>query len=139
MPGNAVAAGLLGVAASYLANGAVFVLTAALVVPALLALWAIRPAHYADSSNDHPSMQHPRVMRQRPDRPWHIFGLAGLHIFCVCTMLFHLSNAAMLPLALNALAKRGGDAGVVISAAIIVPQIVAVLIAPWIGGAARRL
>jgi MFS family permease len=115
--GNAVGAGLLGVAASHLANGAVFVLTAALVIPALLALWAIRPEHYTDPSDDHPSMQHPRVLRQRPDRPWHIYRLAPLHVFCVCTVLFHMSNAAMLPLALNALAKRGGDTGLVISAA----------------------
>jgi MFS family permease len=50
-----------------------------------------------------------------------------------------MSNAAMLPLALNDLAKRGGNTGLVISAAIIVPQIVAALIAPWIGDAAQRL
>jgi predicted MFS family arabinose efflux permease len=136
--GNAVAAGLLGVIASYLSNRAVFALAAALVIPALLALLAIRPEHYADPGDDHPSMQHPRALRQRADRPWHIFGVASLHVFCVCTALFHLSNAAMLPLALNALAKRSGDVGLVVSAAIVVPQIVAALIAPWIGRAAQR-
>src|SRR5208282_5343790 len=83
--GNAVAAGLLGVIASYLSNRAVFALTAALVIPALLALLAIHPKHYADPSDDHPSMLHPRVLRQRPERPWVIFGVASLHVFCVCT------------------------------------------------------
>lgn len=136
--GNAVAAGLLGVVASYLATRAVFALTALLVAPAIVALWVIKPAHYADPTDDHPSMQHPRVMRQRPERPWHIFHSASLHVFAVCMVLFSLSNTAMLPLALNALAKRGGETGLAVSAAIIVPQLIAAAIAPWIGGAAQR-
>ncbi len=136
--GNAAAAGLLGAAASYLATGAVFLLTAALVIPALLSLLAIHPTHYVDPTHDHPSLQHPRVMRRRPERFWHIYRLHSLHVFAAATVLFHMSNAAMLPLALNALAERGGNTGLVISAAIVVPQVVAALIAPWIGGAAQR-
>ena len=116
-----------------------FLVTAALVIPALLALLAIRPEHYVDAADDHPSMQHPRVMRKRPVRFWHIYRLHSLHIFAAATVLFHLSNAAMLPLALNDLAKRGGNTGLVISAAIIVPQIVSAVIAPWVGRAAQRL
>ncbi len=137
--GNAAAAGLLGAAASYLPTGAVFLLTAALVIPALLALLAIHPSHYVDPADDHPSLQHPRVMRKRPERFWHIYRLRSLHVFAGATVLFHMSNAAMLPLALNDLAKRGGNTGLVISAAIIVPQVIAALIAPWIGGMAQRL
>ena len=136
--GNAIAAALLGVVASYLSNRAVFAFTALLVIPAIVALWAIHPRHYVDPSGDHPSMRHPRVLRKGPDRPWHIFQSASLHVFAVCMVLFSLANAAMLPLALNALAKRGGDTGLVVSAAIIVPQLIAALIAPWIGGAAQR-
>ena len=49
-------------------------------------------------------------------------------------MLFHFANAAMLPLALNALSKHGEQSGLVISAAIIVPQIVvAAGCSPWAG------
>jgi MFS family permease len=92
--GNAAAAGLLGAAASTLATGAVFLLTAALVVPELLALLAIRPAHYVDPADDHPSLQHPRVMRKRPERPWHIYRLRSLHVFAAATVLFHMSDAA---------------------------------------------
>src|SRR5580704_3288022 len=55
--GNAAAAGLLGAAASYLPNGVVFLLTAALVIPALLALLLIHPKHYVDPADDHPSLQ----------------------------------------------------------------------------------
>jgi MFS family permease len=137
--GNAAAAGLLGAAASYLPTGAVFLLTAALVIPALLALLLIHPMHYVDPTEDHPSLQHPRVMRKRPERFWHIYRLHSLHVFAAATVLFHMSNAAMLPLALNDLARRGGNTGLVISAAIVVPQVVAALIAPWIGTMAQRL
>ena len=63
---------------------------------------------------------------------------SALHVFAVCTALFALANAAMLPLALNALTKRTGNTGLVVSAAIVLPQIVAALIAPWIGNAAQR-
>ena len=42
----------------------------------------------------------------------------------LCAVLFHLSNAAMLPLALNELAQRGEAPGLMVSAAIIVPQII---------------
>jgi MFS family permease len=136
--GNAAAAGVLGAAASYLPTGAVFLVTAALVIPAVLALLLIGPAHYVDPADDHPSLQHPRVMRKQPERPWHIYRLHSLHIFAVATVLFHMSNAAMLPLALIGLEKRGGNPGLVISAAIIVPQIVSALIAPSIGSAAQR-
>ena len=136
--GNAVAAGLLGVVASILSNGAVFALTAALVIPALWALLSIEPAQEAPPADGHPSMQHPRVLREGPHRPWCIFHFTSLHVFAICMVLFSLGNAAMLPLALNALTKRTGDAGLVVSAAIIVPQVIAAVIAPWIGGAAQR-
>jgi predicted MFS family arabinose efflux permease len=54
-------------------------------------------------------------------------------------VLFHFSNAAMLPLALNELSRRVGQAGLVVSAAIIVPQVVVVLCSPWIGRLAQSL
>jgi MFS family permease len=54
-------------------------------------------------------------------------------------VLFHLANAAMLPLVLNELAKRGGQTGFVVSAAVIVPQAVAVACSPWTGRLAERL
>jgi MFS family permease len=136
--GNAAAAALLGTVASYVSTRAVFLLTAALAVPAILAVLAIHPNSYADPTDDHPSMLHPRELRKRPEHPWCIFRTTGLHVFAMCMVLFSLSNAAMLPLALNGLARRGDDTGWVVSAAIIVPQILSAVIAPWIGGAAQR-
>jgi predicted MFS family arabinose efflux permease len=54
-------------------------------------------------------------------------------------MLFYLANAAMLPLALNELAKRDGPSGFVVSAAIIVPQVVVALCSPWVGRLAQSM
>ena len=54
-------------------------------------------------------------------------------------MLFQFANAAMLPLALNELAKRVGHSGFVVSAAIIVPQIVVALFSPMVGRLAQSL
>ena len=82
---------------------------------------------------------HPRQRKQQRLRPWHLFRETPLHIFAACVVLFHLANAAMLPLVLNELAKRGGQTGFVVSAAVIVPQAVAVACSPWAGRLAERL
>jgi MFS family permease len=134
--GTAIAAGLLGLVAFYLSYRAVFALTAALVIPAVRSLWLIRQSDIVPAAGDHPSIQHPRELR--PHRPWLIFKVPSLHLFAVCMLLFSLSNAAMLPLALNALAQRASGTGLAVSATIIVPQIVAAAIAPWAGSAAER-
>jgi len=133
--GNAAAAGLLGVAAT-LSNRAVFVLTAAIVVPALLALHWIEP-HQVDAEQDHPALLHPKVRKQRHGYPWQIFVRRHLHVFAICVVLFHLSNAAMLPLALNEMAAHGGGAGWVISASVIAPQALVALLSPWTGRKAQ--
>ena len=108
--GSAFAAAVLGGVAYYLSEGAVFIVTAALVIPALLTLVLFRdrigsqrrpPGHAASAP----------AKAERASRPWHIFRDQTLHIFAVCVVLFHSANAAMLPLALNELAKRGGQSG----------------------------
>ncbi len=54
-------------------------------------------------------------------------------------MLFHLSNAAMLPLAGAAVTMRAGNfANLIIAACIVVPQLVVALLSPWVGRAAER-
>ena len=54
-------------------------------------------------------------------------------------MLFHLSNAAMLPLAASAVTMRAGYfANLIIAACIVVPQII-VALSPWVGRTAQRI
>lgn len=134
--GNAASAGLLGAAASALSERAVFVVTAALVVPALAALWMIPSTDRVDPTGDHPALLHPR---QRAHRPWTIFQEPELHVFAVAVVLFQLANAALLPAALNGLARSGDAPGYLVSATIILPQVITAAISPWVGSLAQRL
>jgi len=61
-------------------------------------------------------------------------------VFAACAALFHLSNAAMLPLAAGEVTQRVGTrASLVIAACIVVPQAVVTLLSPWVGRTAERL
>jgi MFS family permease len=54
--------------------------------------------------------------------------------------MFHLSNAAMLPLAGAAVTMRAGDlANVIIAACIVVPQAVVAWSSPWVGRKAAEI
>ena len=135
--GAASAAGFFGVCAWYVSQRSVFIAAAGLVLPALIALYTIRSSDEA-AGEEHCALLHPRERRRRA-REWHIFREPALHIFGACAVLFHLSNAAMLPLALNELAKRTPTAGLVVSAAVIVPQVIVAAISPWAGAMAQAV
>jgi MFS family permease len=67
------------------------------------------------------------LLRQRP-----LLILAG------CVMLFHLANAAMLPLMGSVLTMRSSQwATVQIAACIVVPQFVVAALSPWVGRQAQ--
>ena len=134
--GNAASAALLGLAASAISEQAVFLVTAGLVAPALIALFMIRMSDCVDPRGDHPALRHPS---EREHWPWQIFAEPALHVFAVAAVLFQLANAALLPVALNGLTHRGGAPGVVVSATIIVPQIITAVLAPWAGRLAQRI
>ena len=54
--------------------------------------------------------------------------------FGICAFLFHLSNAAMLPLAAAQVTKTAGDgANLIIAGCIVVPQAVVAVASPWVG------
>ena len=130
--GNGIAAGVMGGLGTYFAGASVFWLTAALGVPALIALLLIRPMQEAV----------PKPV-QRTGIDWS--GLRSLLtdrrllIFGGCVVLFHLSNAAMLPLAAAQVTERTASwANLIIAACIVVPQAVVTLSSPWIGFGAER-
>lgn len=135
--GNAVTAGLMGLCALIWPERVVFIVTALLVVPTVWAVSTIRQDR-AIEDDTHEAVKHPR---QRPAdrRPWDIFREPSLHAFAVCAVLFHIGNAAMLTVALNALVGRTPNVNVVVSAAILVPQFVGAAIAPYMGSLAQRL
>jgi MFS family permease len=132
--GGGFAAAVMGATGAYLEPRFVFMLTAGLCVPALIALWRIGPGVHARSQTTSAVMDWFGLRQLLTDR--------RLLVFWVCVMLFHLSNAAMLPLAGSAVTMRAGDfASLIIAACIVVPQAVVAVLSPWVGrvaGAAGR-
>lgn len=130
--GNGLAAAAMGATGAYLSSRFVFLLTAMLCVPALLALWRVGPGGMARERAGGAVTDWTALKQLLADR--------RLLVFCVCVMLFHLSNAAMLPLAASAVTMRAGHfANIIIAACIVVPQCVVALFSPWVGRAAERL
>jgi MFS family permease len=133
--GSAVAAALMGVFGEYSSARSVFWLTAALTVPALLALSMIEHTGRAEAArgggtaaSPHQRSSISELLRDR-----------RVLIFAACIALFHLSNAAMLNLAAGEVTTRMSDnVQLVIAACIIVPQIVVAALSPWVGRSAER-
>ena len=131
--GGVFAAGLMGLIAYFLSYRAIFVVAAALVLPLLLALGRIRPSdiHFgrASCSPDHQGPSRPPRARLRS-----LWKIPGLLIFAGCVFLFQVANASMLPLAGEASAySKDAYSSLIVSALIVVPQIIVALMAPWTG------
>jgi len=128
--GNGLAAAMMGACGYLVSNQAVFFLTAALAAPALLALGRIRTSDITRSSRR--SCAPPRIGLRS------VLSDRRLLVFAGCILLFQLANAAMLPLMGGLLALRCGDwAASFIGACTVVPQLVVVGIAPFVGRAAN--
>jgi predicted MFS family arabinose efflux permease len=134
--GNGLAAAAMGACGYFLSARAVFFITAALLVPALLALRLISPREID------PERAHGGIPQRRAGRPAaELLDLAKkrpLLIFAGCIMLFHLANAAMLPLMGSVLTTRSSKwATVLIAACIVGPQLLVALFSPWVGRKAQ--
>jgi hypothetical protein len=126
----------MGACAYYLGDRAVFLFAAALAIPALAALETLREADTAPLRPCRAAS--PPVQARRGDRSWRFLTDWGLIAFAMCAALFHLANAAMLPIAAAAVTKHaGGEAGLVIAACIVGPQLITALLSPWAGWAAE--
>jgi MFS family permease len=133
--GAALAAAGMGAIGYYFTSEAVFYVTAALVVPALIALSAIRP-----SEIDAGVARGGDGAETAGEGGWRaLFRSRALAALVACITLFYFGNAAMLPLAGGWVTVRASDlAPVLIAACIVVPQIVTAVLSPWIGRAAQR-
>jgi len=130
--GNGLAAAAMGACGYFLSARAVFFVTAMLLMPALLALRVISPREIDPE----------RAHGGPPERPagaprTKLLGFARMRplvIVAGCVMLFHLANAAMLPLMGSALTTRLSKwAPVLIAACIVGPQILVATFSPWVG------
>ena len=128
--GAAVGAALMGAAGTWVSNRSALWLAAILCVPALLTLRHLNPGQAV-----------PTAEAGRPPRePWRgVLSDPRLLVYLACAVLFHLANAAMLPLAAIEVTKRvGNSASLVIAACILVPQVMVALLSPRVGRWAGR-
>ena len=128
---------LMGVIGYFLSYQAIFLASAAFLVPLLVALTRIRPAdiHFGRACGQ-PEHDAPTPPPRAPRSS--LWTNSGLLVFAGCLFLFQFANASILPLAGEQLAYRSGThAALVVSALIIVPQIIVALTAPWAGRQAQ--
>jgi MFS family permease len=134
--GGLTAAGITGVVGYFISIGDIFLLTAACGIPVIAALVRIHAAdiHFARACcapDNHPTDP------QRVSRGV-LFKDRRLFIFAVCLFLFQLANASILPLAGEQLLEaEGRTSSLVMSALIVVPQLVVASLAPWVGRTAN--
>jgi MFS family permease len=133
--GNAITAGIMGLAGAYISDRAIFLTAALLCAPALIALSTIRADEidYARARNAAKAKQSASVTR--------VLDLTknrGLLLFTAAVVLFQFADAAMLPMIGTSIATSGDKASLWMSLLIIVPQIMVACFAPWVGYHSER-
>ncbi len=128
--GNGLGAILMGACGYYVSSQSVFVLTAALTLPAIIALVPL-------SSLDE-QMERRQERRVHKETIRHVLADGRLLVFALCALLFTLANAALLPLVSSEVTKRaGGIASLLIAACIVLPQLIVALFSPQVGRLAQ--
>ena len=128
--GGVIAAGLMGVIGYILSYRAIFFAAAALVLPLLAALGRIQLSGIDGRVSGAPGYQELSAKARR----WSLLKNGNLLTFAGCECLFQLGNASMLPLAGEALVfSKEAFSSLIVSALIIVPQLIVALMASWAG------
>jgi len=129
--GNVLTALAMGALGTWATNHAIFLGIAALCIPAMLSIAMIRPdeidyARARNAGKRDNKVTLARVIDLRKN--WKLI------LFGCCMMLFHLSNASLLPLVAQNLGHGNTAHGPMVMAGLLaVPQVVVALLAPWIG------
>src|SRR5229473_7736 len=137
--GGVLAAGLMGLIGYFVSYRAIFLAAAALIPPLLFALGRIRQSdiHFGRACGV-PDHQGPSAPPRTPH--WSVWTNRSLLTFAACVFLFQMANASVLPLAGEALAySKVSLSSLIVSALIIVPQVIVALMAPWAGRRAKTL
>ncbi|WP_443115601.1 MFS transporter [Herbaspirillum seropedicae] len=136
--GNVFSATLAGALGYFWGLPAVFVLMAVMAVASLLCLSRIRPQ---DIDHDVARGLDPARPRDaHPASTWRVLASSRpLMLLALAMMLFHLGNAAMLPLLGQSVVSRGGaDPALYTALTVIVAQLVMIPTALFAGGFAER-
>jgi hypothetical protein len=130
--GAGLSAAAMAACGHMLSAQSVFLVTAALILPALLALSRIRSDDVIGPVG--PAMVEPRDSSAAGFTWGDLLKNRPLIAFAACILLFQLANAAMLPLMGGVMAKQASEwATLAIGACLIVPQLVVAGFSPWIG------
>jgi hypothetical protein len=129
--GNLAGAAVLG-AIGILSQRSVFLLTAVMALPTLLALRAAS----AEEDHLHPDAQGclPEDQEERA-LPWELLKDRRLLVFAGCIFLFYLSNAAIIPVAVSNPASSALPTALVTAGFVILPQLVVASLALVVGRA----
>lgn len=133
--GNVVAALTMGWIGYRYSTSGIFFFVAILAVPTLFALWAIRSDEidYQRARGGVPGTSPEKSSNARAGLR-EVFCDKRMVTFAVLTILWHLGNGAMLAMIGEQIAKdRPQQSSLWMSAAVTVPQLVMVLIAPTVG------
>jgi MFS family permease len=135
--GNGLAAAGMGAVGYFWSSQAVFLVTAALVIPARIALAQI-PESEVDPVRAHGGVaKGPTATAAAAS--WRLLTNRPLVTFATCVAVFQLANAAMLPLMASIITKRSSAlATILVAACIVVPQIVVAVFSPAVGRWAQR-
>jgi MFS family permease len=123
--GSGIAAAMMGGVGYYVSERAVFFLAAAMALPAL---YALRLVHVGKIV----------TVREKPQKLGPVLLNRKLMLFAGCCFLFHLSNAAMFPLAAVEVTRQAHGVGeLIIAACLVLPQGLVALLSPWVGRVAE--
>ncbi len=128
--GGGIGAMALGLCGQFWSIQAVFVFVALLIIPAVFALTRIRAAEVERPCK----VRRVAAARTSAADFRSVLTNRSLLIFAACVVLFHLSNAAMLPIMGSLLTTHGGhSATTLIAICMVVPQLIVAAASPWIG------
>jgi MFS family permease len=137
--GSAGTAFVVGAAGAYVGPASVFWLTAAFVLPGVALLLRLPRSKHGPGAPD--TLQRPK---KTDWRAWiadlqDLLRHKGVLGFSLCIALFHLGNAALMPIASTVLARTAGaGAPLFVSACVVGPQIIVAVFSPWIGRTEER-
>lgn len=133
--GTGLTAAAMGACGYYISNQAVFFITALLGVPALLALVQIRPSDInAVKSHGGIGANLSSITEALKIAASH----KAIFVFAGCVFMFHLANAAVLPLIASNFTIRSSSTATPLTAfAMVIPQFVVAFTSPFVGKQTR--
>jgi predicted MFS family arabinose efflux permease len=135
--GAGLAAAAMGACGYYISNQAVFFVTAVLGVPALVALFQIKPSEI-NVTRSHGGVA--TNFATFNDAFAFAAGHKTIFVFATCVFLFHLANASVLPLIAGNLTLRVNEAATALTAAaMVVPQLIVACTSQRVGRLTHRI